>query len=78
LAESPVHILIPVHEVLSDSEREKFFAESGLKPEQLPKISANDQIIKGNAEAGDVVRIIRKGDIDKKIETSYYRLVIEG
>ncbi|MDO8339509.1 MAG: DNA-directed RNA polymerase subunit RpoH/Rpb5 C-terminal domain-containing protein [Candidatus Burarchaeum sp.] len=77
MAESPEHILIPVHEILSGGEREKFFSESGLKPEQLPKISANDVIIKGMAEPGDVVRIIRKGDVDKKIEIRYYRLVIE-
>jgi len=77
LAESPEHILIPVHQILSGGEREKFFSERGLKPEELPKISANDAIIRGRAEPGDVVRIIRKGDVDKKIETMYYRLVIE-
>lgn len=77
MAESPEHILIPVHEILSAGEREKFFADSRLRPEQLPKISVNDAIIRGKAAAGDVVRIKRKGDVDKKIETAYYRLVIE-
>ncbi|VVC02898.1 DNA-directed RNA polymerase subunit H [Candidatus Burarchaeum australiense] len=78
MAESPEHILIPKHEVLSEQEKEKFFSESGLKSEQLPKIHANDAVLRDKeAEAGDVVRITRKSDVDKKTELAYYRLVVE-
>jgi len=64
--------------VLSDEEREKFFASSGLRPEQLPKISAGDPAIKAEkAEEGDVVRILRKSDVGGRGEVAYYRIVVE-
>jgi DNA-directed RNA polymerase subunit H len=78
LTVSPEHVLVPRHEVLSDEEREKFFASSGLRPEQLPKINAGDPAIKAEkAEEGDVVRIIRKSDVEGKGEVAYYRIVID-
>ena len=77
MADRPEHILVPKHEILSDEEREKFFSATGLGPEQIPKINANDAAIKGEAEEGDVVRIIRRSDVDPKGEAAYYRVVVD-
>ena len=55
------HILVPKHEVLSKEEAEEILRLLGVKPEQLPKIRADDPIAKEiGAKVGDIVRIIRE------------------
>jgi len=55
------HILVPKHEVLSKEEAEEVLKLLGVKPEQLPKIRADDPIAKEiGAKVGDIVRIIRE------------------
>jgi len=64
--------------VLSEEESKKFFESTGLSPDQLPKINSNDAAIKAQkAEAGRVVKITRKSDVDGKSELVYYRVVPE-
>jgi len=54
------HILVPKHEVLSKKEAEELLRLLGIKPEQLPKIRADDPIVKEiGAKVGDIVRIVR-------------------
>jgi DNA-directed RNA polymerase subunit H len=69
------HILVPKHEVLSKKEAEEVLKILGVKPEQLPKIRADDPIAKEiGAKVGDIVRIIRESPT---AGTSIaYRLVI--
>ena len=69
------HVLVPKHELLSEEEAEELLKALGVKKEDLPKIKANDPIVKEiGAKPGDIVRIIRE---DKVFGTSvYYRLVI--
>jgi len=55
------HILVPKHEVLSKEEAEEVLKMLGIRPEQLPKIRADDPIAKEiGAKVGDIVRIIRE------------------
>ncbi|HIP63391.1 MAG TPA: DNA-directed RNA polymerase subunit H [Archaeoglobus profundus] len=55
------HILVPKHEVLSKEEAEEVLKVLGVRPEQLPKIRADDPIAKEiGAKVGDIVRIIRE------------------
>ncbi len=55
------HILVPKHEVLSKEEAEEVLRTLGVRPEQLPKIRADDPIAKEiGAKVGDIVRIIRE------------------
>ncbi len=55
------HILVPKHEVLSEEEKEEVLKLLGVRPEQLPKIRADDPIVKEiGAKVGDIVRIIRE------------------
>ncbi len=69
------HILVPKHEVLSKEEAEEVLKTLGIKPEQLPKIRADDPIAKEiGAKVGDIVRIIRDSPTAGK--TIAYRLVI--
>jgi len=54
------HILVPKHEVLSKEEAEELLKLLGIRLEQLPKIRADDPIVKEiGAKVGDIVRIIR-------------------
>lgn len=69
------HILVPKHEVLSKEEAEEVLKTLGVKPEQLPKIRADDPIAKEiGAKVGDIVRIIRESPTAGK--SIAYRLVI--
>jgi len=55
------HILVPKHELLSEKEKKELLKILGIKPEQLPKIRADDPIAKEiGAKVGDIVKIIRK------------------
>ena len=69
------HILVPKHEVLSKEEAEELLKTLGIKKEQLPKIKANDPIVKEiGAKVGDIIRIIRDSPTAGK--SIAYRLVV--
>ncbi len=69
------HILVPKHEVLSKEEAEEVLKTLGVRPEQLPKIRADDPIAKEiGAKVGDIVRIIRESPTAGT--SIVYRLVI--
>uniref|UniRef100_A0A7C2N978 DNA-directed RNA polymerase subunit Rpo5 n=1 Tax=Archaeoglobus fulgidus TaxID=2234 RepID=A0A7C2N978_ARCFL len=69
------HMLVPKHEVLSKEEAEELLKILGIGKEQLPKIKAEDPIVKEiGAKPGDIVRIIRKSLTAG--ESVFYRLVV--
>ncbi|MCX8172093.1 MAG: DNA-directed RNA polymerase subunit H [Archaeoglobaceae archaeon] len=70
------HVLVPKHEILKESEAEELLKLLGVSKEQLPKIKANDPIVKEiGAKPGDVIKIIRKSPTANF--SIFYRLVIE-
>lgn len=69
------HNLIPRHTKLKTEEAEKFLKDYDISPEQLPKISIKDSVIKQiNAKKGDIIKIERESKIGKN---TYYRMVID-
>jgi len=71
------HELIPKHVILTEEQKKKVMKTYGIKKiNQFPKIFKSDPVIKSlKAKLGDLVKIIRKGDITG--ESTYYRVVIE-
>jgi DNA-directed RNA polymerase subunit H len=71
------HSLVPKHQKLSDSEKNKLLDEYHIEIKSLPKISKEDPAVAIlNAQAGDVIKIERDSLTAGK--TIYYRVVIEG
>jgi len=69
------HMLVPKHEVLSEKEAEELLRILGISKEQLPKIKADDPIVKEiGAKPGDIVKITRKSLTAG--ESVFYRLVV--
>jgi DNA-directed RNA polymerase subunit H len=70
------HVLVPKHEIISESEKEELLKRYGISLRQLPRILVSDPAIKHlNPKIGDVIRIRRKGPTG---ETEYYRVVVKG
>jgi DNA-directed RNA polymerase subunit H len=70
------HVLVPEHSVLSEEEKKKLLEKYNISEKQLPKILANDPVVrKLGAKVGDVIKIIRKSPVAG--ECVYYRLVIK-
>jgi len=70
------HVLVPKHEILTDSEVEELLKLLGISKEQLPKIKSTDPIVKEiGAKPGDIVKITRKSFTSGF--SIFYRLVIE-
>ena len=68
------HSNVPKHEILSDSEIEKIFAEVEYEIKQLPKIKSDDPVVKAiDAKEGDILRITRESQTAGTFIT--YRLV---
>ncbi len=70
------HELVPDHVVLSKSDVKKVLKKLDIHPEQLPKIKADDPVVKAiEAKPGDVLKITRKSQTAGRFET--YRLVLD-
>lgn len=68
------HSNVPKHEILSDSEIEKIFAEVEYEIKQLPKIKSDDPVVKAiGAKKGDILKITRESQTAGTFIT--YRLV---
>jgi DNA-directed RNA polymerase subunit H (RpoH/RPB5) len=71
------HELVPLHEIISDKEKEELMERFNITPDQLPKILNTDPVcISISANPGQVVKITRKSHTAK--EAVAYRLVVES
>ncbi len=71
------HVLVPRHEILSESGAKELIEGLKLKPEQLPKISVSDPAIQHlSPKIGDIIRISRNSATAGT--ATYFRLVIES
>ena len=80
MVEETEHILVPVHELLTDAEAKKVLEELHVNKEDLPKIFASDpQAQKLGAKPGQIIKIYRKDPpFQAKNKYVYYRLVVKG
>ncbi|KAF5088852.1 DNA-directed RNA polymerase subunit H [Methanobacterium aggregans] len=70
------HKLVPDHTILSKTEIKKVLKELDIHQEQLPKIKADDPVVKAiEAQPGDILKITRKSHTAGKFVT--YRLVLD-
>jgi len=70
------HILVPVHETLTEKEREEMLKKYHVTVHQLPRIAASDPaVIAIGGRPGDVIRIVRDSPTAGK--HVFYRLVVE-
>jgi DNA-directed RNA polymerase subunit H (RpoH/RPB5) len=74
------HLLVPVHEILTDAEAKKVLEALNTTREALPKILESDpQAKKLGAKSGQMLRIYREDPpYQSKTKYVYYRLVIKG
>ena len=55
------HMLVPKHEIMTDEEISDEFSDVDYEIKDLPKIRANDPVVKAiGAEPGNVLRITRE------------------
>jgi DNA-directed RNA polymerase subunit H (RpoH/RPB5) len=55
------HALVPMHEILSEKEREQLLAQYKVQPYQMPQVKSGDPAVKAiGAKAGDILKITRK------------------
>ncbi|VVB89075.1 DNA-directed RNA polymerase subunit H [uncultured archaeon] len=67
--------MVPMHEILDESELKKTLSEYNIDKEQMPKIRLSDPVaVSIKAKVGDVVRITRNSHSAGK--AIFYRLVI--
>jgi DNA-directed RNA polymerase subunit H len=70
------HALVPMHEILSEKEKEQLLAQYKVQPYQMPQIKSTDPAVKAiGAKPGDILRIIRKSSTAG--EHIAYRYVVE-
>jgi DNA-directed RNA polymerase subunit H len=75
--DAPAHFLVPVHEKVSDKEKEELLATYSDAIRALPRISMADPGIAGlDVSEGDIIKIKRKSLTAGK--TVYYRRVMHG
>jgi len=71
------HVLVPIHEVISEKEKEDLFKRLKITPDQLPKILDTDPVVLSiDAKPGQIVKITRKSHTAK--EAIAFRLVVES
>lgn len=70
------HALVPLHEILSEKEKNQLLAQFKVKPYQMPQIKSGDPAVKViGAKPGDVLKITRKSQTAGEHVT--YRYVVE-
>ncbi len=70
------HKLVPKHEILPESEKEKLLTYFKVQPYQLPQINSSDPAVKAiGAKPGDILKIIRRSPTAG--EHVAYRYVVE-
>ena len=68
------HMLVPKHEIMTDEEISDEFSDVDYEIKDLPKIRANDPVVKAiGAEPGNVLRITRESQTAGEFIT--YRIV---
>ena len=68
------HVLVPEHVIIDGDERKQLLQKLNINPYQLPKIAANDPVVKSlKAKEGDIMKITRASLTAG--ETVYYRIV---
>lgn len=69
------HSLVPKHEVVSDTAVERVLKKYNVAKDQLPKIKADDPVVKAiGAKKGQVLKITRNSMTAGK--AVYYRVVV--
>lgn len=69
------HVLVPKCRILKDNEVEELLKKYGVSKKALPKILADDPVVKElGAKKGDVIEFIRNSPISGK--ALYYRVVV--
>ncbi len=67
------HVLVPKHEVLSETEKKDFLEKNNFSIDQLPQISIKDPAIKNlKIKKDDIIKITRGTSAH-----NYYRRVVE-
>ena len=69
------HELVPEHSILEEEDLEEVLTEYNIDRTDLPKIKYNDPALPDEAEAGDVIEIVR--DSRTTDQAIVYRLVVE-
>lgn len=70
------HALVPMHQILSEEEKQEVLTNYRVQPYQLPQIGSSDPAVKAiGAKPGDVLRIIRRSPTAG--EHTAYRYVVE-
>tara|TARA_Y100000310_G_scaffold38954_1_gene36565 strand:+ start:54106 stop:54375 length:270 start_codon:yes stop_codon:yes gene_type:complete len=71
------HNFVPKHSVLNKKEIADLLKQFNISIRQLPRIFANDPVVKAlNAEKGAVLKIVRKSKSAK--EAIFYRVVVDA
>jgi len=71
------HVLVPVHQILTEEEKEEVLGKYRVKAYQLPRIRTSDPVARAiGAKPGDIVRIIRNSPTAGRYVS--YRYVVEG
>ena len=69
------HILVPVHEILMEKEKEEMLKKYHVKVHQLPRSGASDPVVIAiGGRPGDVIRILRDSPTAGK--HVFYRYVV--
>jgi DNA-directed RNA polymerase subunit H len=70
------HALVPLHEIISEKDKNQLLAQYKLQPYQMPQVKSGDPAVKAiGAKPGDVLRITRKSTTAGEHIT--YRYVVE-
>jgi len=70
------HALVPLHEIITEKEKEQLLAHYKVQPYQMPQIKSTDPAVKAiGAKPGDILRIVRKSSTAG--EHIAYRYVVE-
>ncbi len=70
------HALVPLHEILSEKDKNQLLIQYKVKPYQMPQIESGDPAVKAiGAKPGDILKITRKSTTAGEHIT--YRYVVE-